>query len=256
MISSTTYDLEEILHGIDINIHDPAIEDSANPPLRAIGPSLNEERASIQQCLKICMEVSSHIDQAQAQYLVDVHRSPSSPANGTIMDKSDLARLITSETLTDCKRGIGFTKIEFQTRLKDANRRLTNALKTQEETDSSEGNHQNMRELLDSVKQCLSICDHAADQVSRERVNVFEDVSMADDGHQLILSTMGDLISAKRVTVGSGSIQWLGQISDASLQQLSKDQARDVSERGERSTVEPGIHFENRHGAGRKLKGK
>ena len=41
--------------------------------------------------------------------------------------------------------------------------------------------------------------------------------SMADDGHQLILSSMADLISARRVTIGSRSTEWLGQMSDASL---------------------------------------
>jgi hypothetical protein len=77
---------------------------------------------------------------------------------------------------------------------------------------------------------------------------------MADDGHQLIISTMGDLISARRVTVGSRSIQWLGQMSDTSLQQLSKDQ--DTSERGGQASFEAGTHFENRHGTRRKLSQK
>jgi hypothetical protein len=75
-----------------------------------------------------------------------------------------------------------------------------------------------MTEDLDGVKQCLSVCAEAAEGVARERVNVFEDVSMANDGHRLIVSTMGDLFSAKRVTIGSRLTQWLGQMSVATVQ--------------------------------------
>lgn len=253
MISSTTCDLEEILHGIDTSMRDPTFEDPASPPRRSVAQSsVEEERASIQQCLRICMDVSSHLDQVQAKDLADVHVPPSDGRRGTAVNKSDLARLITSEILTDCKRGIRFTTAELQARLKDANRRLANAQRHEEEVDT-EGPREDLETLFDSVKQCLSICDHAAHEVSEGRVNLFEDVSMADDGHQLIVSTMGDLISARRVTVGSRSIQWLGQMSDTSLQQLSKDHASDTIERDGQASFEAGTYFENRHGNGRKL---
>ena len=95
--------------------------------------------------------------------------------------------------------------------------------------------------------------DNPAEKISNERVNVFEDITMADDGHQLIASTTGDLIFARHVTMGSGSIQWLGQISDASIQQLSKDNSRERSVDSEQPVVEGGTYFENRHGTGRQL---
>ncbi|KAK5072260.1 hypothetical protein LTR70_010512 [Exophiala xenobiotica] len=37
-------------------------------------------------------------------------------------------------------------------------------------------------EEFDSIKQCLSICQEATEQVTNERINGFGDVSMADDG--------------------------------------------------------------------------
>ena len=249
MISSTTCDLQDILYSIDTSMRDPIFKDSANiQELSATQTNLEEERASIQQCLRICVDVSSHIDQVQVKDLTGITLASSDGRRGTAIDKTTLAHFITSETLADCKRGIGFTAVELQARLKDANRRLNNAK-------AHESTHQDLGNLFESVKQCLSICDQAADQMTKERVNVFEDVSTADDGHQLILSTMGDLISARRVTVGSRSIQWLGQMSDASLQQLSKDQARGTIERDGQTAVKPGTHFENRHGNGQKLRG-
>ena len=52
---------------------------------------------------------------------------------------------------------------------------------------------------------------------------VFEDVSVAADGHQIIASTTGDQIMARNVACGAGSTQWIGQISEGVLQQLVKD---------------------------------
>jgi hypothetical protein len=72
------------------------------------------------------------------------------------------------------------------------------------------------------------VCAQASEHVDKVRTNVFEDVSAAQDAHQLIVSTFGDLISAKQVTAGAGATQWLGQISDATLQQLTRSRGIDL----------------------------
>jgi hypothetical protein len=76
-------------------------------------------------------------------------------------------------------------------------------------------------EEIDSIRMCLLVCNHAAKHILEVRTNVFEDVSAAEDADQIIVSTFGDLISAKRVTAGVGATQWLGQMSDAALQDLA-----------------------------------
>ena len=78
----------------------------------------------------------------------------------------------------------------------------------------------------DSIKQRLAICAQASEQEDEDRTNVLEDVSTAQDAHQVVVATLGDLISASRVTAGVRSTQWLRQISDATLQQLSRDRGR------------------------------
>jgi hypothetical protein len=253
MISSTTYDLEEILHGINQTMRDPDFQNPTSPSQNGkIQSTIEEERASIQQCLKICLQVSSHIDQVQEKELESETAIRATLRQTTVTTGADLARLITNEALKDCKRGIGFTAVELQARLKDADRRLRNMQK-REGKSGADGSHQDLETLSDSIKQCLSICNQATEQASTDRVNVFEDVFMGDDGHQLIISTMGDLISARRVTVGARSIQWLGQMSDTSLQQLSKDSVNDVVDRFKPDRGDAGIRFENQHGTGRKL---
>ena len=253
MITNTTSDLEDILHDFDEKMRDPTFKDNDTSEQGSGSESaVEEERASIQQCLKICLQVSTHIDEVQAQELGNVAVPSGKDSSIEMADKSNLARLITNEALEDCRRGLGFTTLELKARLRDAERRLTAALRREQWTEDGVQNHELLKEELDSVKQCLSICANA-EEVARERVNVFEDVSMADDGHQLIVSTMGDLISAKRVTIGSRSTQWLGQMSDITVQQLSRNHSTGNVADGEQTQVIKGTHFENRHGTGRKL---
>ena len=84
------------------------------------------------------------------------------------------------------------------------------------------------------------------------RTNVFEDVSAAQDAHQVIAATFGDLISAKRVTAGVGATQWLA------LQQLSRDRGIDLSGRlamgkATEQQSEMVAKFEDQYGARHKL---
>ncbi|KAI9710011.1 MAG: hypothetical protein M1828_002340 [Chrysothrix sp. TS-e1954] len=59
----------------------------------------------------------------------------------------------------------------------------------------------------------------------RRKKQASNNISATHDAHQVIVATLGDLITARRITAGARSTQWLGQMSDASLQQLSKDRS-------------------------------
>ncbi|KAF1835670.1 hypothetical protein BDW02DRAFT_629344 [Decorospora gaudefroyi] len=111
---------------------------------------------------------------------------------------------------------------------------------------------------IESVKKCLAVCARASEHVEEVRTNVFEDVSAAEDAHQVIVSTFGDLASAKRVSAGVRATQWLGQMSDAALQQLAQSRGIDLSgHSGRVKSVEEQakgtIKFEDQYGAGHKL---
>ncbi|EDN04893.1 predicted protein [Histoplasma mississippiense (nom. inval.)] len=110
------------------------------------------------------------------------------------------------------------------------------------------------QEERNSLRQCLAICAEASEQTKQVRFNEFEDVLSADDAHQVIVSTLGELISAKRITTGSRSAQWLGQMSDETLQQLSRDRSR-VSEGPVRAEMGPDNKFDQ-YGRGHQLQGK
>lgn len=63
-------------------------------------------------------------------------------------------------------------------------------------------------------------------QVDSVRTNVFANVSAAQDAHQMVAATFNNLISARYVTAAARSTYWLGHMSDATLQQLSRDRSR------------------------------
>jgi hypothetical protein len=164
-------------------------------------------------------------------------------------------RLVTANAFKVCKENLTSTTTVLERHLQDINNRLQ---KLSSEPSGTSDKHQAEKERLEeekgSIKQCLAICADASDQANEDRTNFFEDVTMANDGHQVVVSTFGDLVSAKRITVGDRSIQWLGQMSDETLQRLSRDRSSATTDkklRGEGVTP-----FEDRYGSGVKLSSK
>ena len=87
---------------------------------------------------------------------------------------------------------------------------------------------------------------------------MFEDVSAAQGAHQVIVSTVGDLVSAKRVTANVGATSLLGQMSDATLQQLTRGRGINLSSgsriaKGVDEQDRGSITFADQYGSGHKL---
>lgn len=116
-----------------------------------------------------------------------------------------------------------------------------------------------VQEEMDCIKQSLSASAEVSDEENKIRINVFEEVSAAEDAHQVVISTNGDLILAKRVTAAVRARQWLGQMTDLSLQQLSQARGIDLADRATTDkAVEPeterAVNFDQ-YGAGYMLDG-
>jgi hypothetical protein len=83
------------------------------------------------------------------------------------------------------------------------------------------------------IQQCLNVYAQAPDRIGLIRdvsspekefsTNVFRAISAADDSHQILVSTSGSPVHAQNISAGPRSSQWMGQMSEASLQLLSKD---------------------------------
>jgi predicted nucleic acid-binding Zn-ribbon protein len=256
VIGNTTSDLEDHLEEIDQKLRSlqsqgmsVSIEDTAQRR------KIQEEMESTQKCLEICAKVSFHIDEVQPSVFENL-LTPSNADQGPItsFDGLLLARPTTSNALEQCKGVITDASTKLQRHLQDVNGRLKElGSEPQDITDEQRAERDRIEEELNSTKQGLAICTQASEKASKERVNVFEDVKIADAGHQVIVSTFGDLILARRVSAGNKSAQWMGQMSDISLQQLASVLGQTALGRVNDPQVGATSKFESRYGTGFKL---
>jgi hypothetical protein len=115
------------------------------------------------------------------------------------------------------------------------------------------GDFQKVKEERDTMAQSVEVCADASDLPKNSRVNVFEDVASLDDAQQVLVSTIGNLLNAKRISTGARSLQVLGQMSDETLQYIYSRQ------NGPREGVVVGVEqkegndFRKRYGTGRSI---
>jgi len=243
MITDTTTDLSQHIEEIDMKLKS----------LQGLGGSgeqtgelarIHEEKESAQYCLRLCTEVYNHLDQALPADLTSLQQSQASKLKS---DHEPISLVTTRESLATCKDTITNTTTWLEKHL----RTIDGQLKFLSTTGSDAVERKNLEQEIESARQCLRICSQASQQTENARSNVFEDVSMADDGYQVMVSTVGDLISAKRITAGARSLQIMGQMSDDSLQNISRNYG--TAEQTKSGVNESRSHFNDRHGNGVRL---
>lgn len=250
LISNTTSDLEDHLEKINDKLQTISSQGAGiSNEDAAERQQLQEERDSTQKCIDNCAHVLTQIDQVQPNAFINISAAYQVPV--TTLSSLTSAQLVTSNTFNACREKLTNTTTQLERQLQEIDNRLRK-FSSQPLNISNEqaAEQERLKEERDCIKQSLDICTEASKQASQERTNVLEDISMADDGYQLLVSTVGDLISAKRVTIGSRSLQMFGQMSDTSLQQLSRGLSHTSAERAmePRTGMDPA--FEKRYGTG------
>lgn len=256
LTANATADLEEHLQEIDHKLQVISLRDATPSDGEANERDrLQEERDSTKQCLYVCEWVSEHLDQISSTSFENLSTTPD--GHQEIIWRSgdyDPARQLTAKIFKECKERLPDTTSELKKHLEEINERLQNLpLQRANPAGDNLTEQARIQEEKDSLKQCLAICAQASVQVDSVQTNVFEDVSAAQDAHQVIVATLGDLISAKHVTAAARSTQWLGRMSDATVQQLSRDRSRIAAKDAVQPTSAVAGEFEDRHGTGRKL---
>src|SRR5271163_1549444 len=251
LITNTTADLEDHLQEIERKLQNlPLQGDMMSDEDAAEREQIQKEKESTKQCLDICAQVFKQVSQVQPNVFEDIsaandaHQVDISIFGGLIP-----AKRVTAKVLEEFQDKLTATTSNLQEHLQKINRLQTLSSPGTRILGEDTAERKRVQEEIDSIKQCLAICTQASEKADQVRTNVFEDVSAAKDAHQLIISTLGDLVLAKQVTAGLGADQWLGQMSDATVQQLSRDR---VDIRGRAATdkgVEP-QKFADQYGAG------
>lgn len=249
MIAETTSDLQDHLLDLDSRVQSLQWKGSLQSAPNEL-EEIREEKASTEQCLNICAGVSEAIEAFEKNLSLG---SDAHSASRVEQKSSAQARIITKAMLTEFQVKLLTSRKDFESRMKELDRRLHDLSEKGPQLTREEALRlESMKEERDSISQCLNICTDASDLAGNPRVNIFENIKSADDSHQLVVSTIGDLISAKHITTGARSAQWFGQMSDETLQQLSRNHKLVPPEE-----KEPGLRvshgFREKYGAGYKL---
>ena len=216
MIQSTTTDLQEHLRNIDDEMHNVSIGKEYQSPV-IDDRAMQSERDCTMRCLEICMRVDAVIEEQK----LSLNNGKLDP---TASGSSDPApQTVVMDSLQSCKFNIQSANAELMKRLQYLSARLgygtTDPLRA---APSDPSEHERMAEEFESIRQCLNICMQASEEAEKVRVNIVEDVTTAEDSRQILVSTVGDLITARRVNAGARSLQCIGQMSDETLQHMSR----------------------------------
>jgi hypothetical protein len=251
LISNTKSDLEDRLEAIDSRLISISSQGKIAVDIDITDRKrIQEERDSTKQCIKICSEVSGHIDRVRPDVFRDITSATGVTSYSvTTLDELISARSATADALTKCKSTLSNTTAHLEQHLHTMDSHLQ-VLHAENEGSTAKEMAENMKDEYDSAKHSLEFCTQASVRATESRINSFEDVSLEEDGHQAIISTFGDLISAKRVSAGPRSTQWMGQMSDESFQQLTKTLGRLSAEKQADTQAGATRPFENRFGAG------
>ncbi|KAH8799707.1 hypothetical protein F5884DRAFT_114522 [Xylogone sp. PMI_703] len=217
MLRDATDDLEAHLESIDEKLQtvlgrSVTNSDSDAAELRLI----REERMSTQKCLQICSQLSEHIDQIQ----VTSPRSDDDPEN---KDSDTLPEKLTIAGLQECKNSLLLTTAKLEGYMKDIINRMVNKSKTNMTSEEEHADLLRLRDEWETARQCVEICSKADMHLKENVVVTTIDNYATGDAVQFMVSTDGKTLYGKNKGLGWRSRQVGGHLSDASLQQLSRD---------------------------------
>ena len=175
---------------------------------------IKEEQLSTRRCLQICAQLSDHINQIQLM----PKRRDSSP--GTI-DPDVFPVRATNVGLQECKNSLVLTVARLEGYMQDLMDRLVTKSKTVMTSEEDVTNLARLRDEWTTARQCMDICSKA-DNHLKETVSIIDNYATGDSV-QFMVSTDGKTIHGKNRGLGWRTRQVGGHLSDASVQQLSRD---------------------------------
>lgn len=97
-----------------------------------------------------------------------------------------------------------------------------------------------LQETKKSLSQCIRIVSEAG-ELANERSNVFEDLTLADNSYALSVSTVNELVTARRLNLSGRSRHFGGQVTDETVQKTIEALTRLDAEHLRSSTRTEGL---------------
>jgi hypothetical protein len=160
----------------------------------------------IQQCLDIYAQASTRV-----RHIRDI----SSPERELIIPHNQ-ARTPTLDVLDEYAKILASSFTQLGNDVAEIRLRLDRLVSHIQASEGAQQEH-HLKETH------LSIPSSSLGQLHQGSTNVFQAISAAESSHQILVSTSSSPIHVQNITAGPRSSQWMGQISEASLQLLPKD---------------------------------
>ncbi|KJZ69222.1 hypothetical protein HIM_11385 [Hirsutella minnesotensis 3608] len=251
MISDTTHDLREQLQSIEAKIESLAKKGSDNDGSE--WQAMLEEKNSIQRGLEICDHLSSQIEQLE----------PTSGEHSQFQNYPSAHKFI-KNGLNATRSTVRTLVSQLQTHQDDIDKRMA-AMRPTSMCQPDAADLAQLQATKESIRQCIKVVSDADDALMVQRQNLFEDITLADDALNFTISTVGDLVTARRINLTGRSLNVGGQISDESYQKsidvMSKRDTSNVLSNAQeidqmkptRDPVSTESEFHGRHGPGVRL---
>lgn len=175
---------------------------------------IKEERLSTEKCLQICAQLSEHINQIQ----ITRQRRGGSPKP---VNQDVIPDRVTNEGLQECKNSLILTAAKLEKHIQDLMDRLLTKSKAAMTSEEEFTDLERLRDEWETTRQCMDVCSRA-DSHLKENISIIDNYATGD-AVQFMVSTDGNTVHGKNRGLGWRSRQVGGHLSDASLQQLSRD---------------------------------
>ncbi|KAL5342679.1 hypothetical protein BJX70DRAFT_269047 [Aspergillus crustosus] len=223
LIQNTQCDLESHLEDIRTKVETLSLNGSA---ITKIDPAelrrMEDEKQSTQKSIHICQQFLDFLDQSQSSLLGNLESAPKKPYQQLSSSQRPMqSSWINAEGLNSARKELMSWRIQLLQNLYEVDKQLpTSRPDIPLLGDGPTSEQQTFQEEVQGTEALLEFCEHAKREVNQPRTNYYEDVTAEDNSHLAVVTTLKDLISAKRIKSGIGSKLVLGQMSDDTIQSV------------------------------------
>jgi hypothetical protein len=173
---------------------------------------LKDEQAVTKQCLRICENARSYIESLMNEEPILQHGAPLQFSPGD--PNSFEAQRLTSKTLDENRDSFAKSIGRLQERLDML------------ELDGGPGSDRERLRLQQDISasmKCLEVCKMASNEVSRQKIYNIGEAIADKDSDQVLVTSLADLFDIKMARSTGRSAQWIGSMTDETIQKLSGD---------------------------------
>jgi hypothetical protein len=207
MISDTTCSLDAHLSSLQEKIARLEAGDAtASDDVAIEWHAMLEEKKSTQQSLDMCTQLSVQITKFESASSEHAHFS----------DRPSAFKHIKSG-LGEARGSIQSLVAHLQTHEAFINSQLEAIALNEASSETIAAQLARLQQAKESISHCIQIVSEAG-EAADERSNVFEDITLADNSYAFSVSTVNDLVTARRLNLKGRSRHLGGQTADETVQ--------------------------------------